>query len=46
MLPDDGHRWTVVNIRPTAARYIKFTGLTGYNLDYAVGLKEIEVYAP
>ena len=46
VLPDDGHRWTVVNIRPIAARYIKFTGLTGYNLDYAVGLKEIEVYAP
>ena len=46
VLPDDGHRWTVVNIRPIAARYIKFTGLTGYNLAYAVGLKEIEVYAP
>ena len=46
VLPDDGHKWTVVNIRPIAARYIKFTGLTGYNLNYAVGLKEIEVYAP
>ncbi|MEE3371505.1 MAG: family 10 glycosylhydrolase [Planctomycetota bacterium] len=46
VLPDDGQTWTVVNVRPIAAKYIKFTGLTGYNLDYAVGLKEIEVYAP
>ena len=46
VLPDDGHTWTAVNVRPIAAKYIKFTGLTGYNLDYAVGLKEFEVYAP
>ncbi|MBB74198.1 MAG: hypothetical protein CMJ75_06770 [Planctomycetaceae bacterium] len=46
VLPDNGHTWTVVNVRPIAAKYIKFTGLTGYNRDYAIGLKEIEVYAP
>jgi len=43
-LPNDGKTWTEVQIRPTPARYIKFTGLTGYHPDYAVGLKEIEVY--
>ncbi|MAV35585.1 MAG: hypothetical protein CMJ59_09005, partial [Planctomycetaceae bacterium] len=46
VLPDDGHTWTEVEVRPIAAKYIKFTGLTGYNLEYAVGLKEFEVYSP
>ncbi|MDP6721334.1 MAG: discoidin domain-containing protein, partial [Pirellulaceae bacterium] len=46
ILPDDGHTWTEVKIRPIAAKYIKFTGITGYNLEYAVGLKEFKVYSP
>ena len=46
VLPDDGHTWTEVKVRPIAAKYIKFTGITGYNLEYAVGLKEFEVYSP
>ena len=45
-LPDDGHTWTEVKIHPIAAKYIKFTGIAGYNLEYAVGLKEFEVYSP
>jgi len=43
-LPNDDSTWTEVKIEPTAAKYIRFTGLTGYHPDYAVGLKEIEIY--
>jgi len=46
VLPDDDHTWTEVKVDPVAAKYIKFTGITGYNLEYAVGLKEFEVYSP
>ena len=44
ILPNDGESWTEIKISPTPAKYIKFTGLTGYHPDYAVGLKEIEIY--
>ena len=43
-LPDDGTTWTEIKLPPTAARYIRFTGVRGFNLTHAVGLKEIEVY--
>jgi hypothetical protein len=43
-LPNDDNTWTEIKIVPAAAKYIKFTGLTGYHPDYAVGLKEIEIY--
>ena len=43
-MPNDAESWTEVEIAPKAARYIRFTGLTGYHSDYAIGLKEIEVY--
>jgi hypothetical protein len=43
-LPDDGTTWTEIKINPTSAKYIRFTGVRGFNLPYAVGLKEIEVY--
>jgi hypothetical protein len=43
-LPNDDSTWTEINIPPTPAKYLKFTGLNGYHPDYAVGLKEIEVY--
>lgn len=43
-LPDDGDTWTEIKFAPTAAKYIRFTGVRGFNLPYAVGLKEIEVY--
>jgi len=43
-LPDDGATWTDLKLPPTPARLIRFTGVSGFNLDYAVGLKEIEVY--
>ena len=43
-LPDDGRTWKEVVIPPTHAKYIRFTGVNGYNYDYAVGLKEIEIY--
>lgn len=43
-LPDNGTTWTEIKLPPTPARLIRFTGVRGFNLDYAVGLKEIEVY--
>lgn len=43
-LPNDDSTWTEVKIISTPTKYIKFTGLNGYHPDYAVGLKEIEVY--
>ena len=43
-MPNDAETWTEVEITPTAAKYIRFTGLTGYHPDYTIGLKEIEVY--
>jgi len=43
-LPNDGQAWTEVEIKPASAKYIKFTGITGYSSTHAVGLKEIEVY--
>jgi len=43
-LPDDGTTWTEVKVSPTPAKYIRFVGVRGFNLRYAVGLKEIEVY--
>ena len=43
-LPGDGETWTELKIPPTPAKYVRFVGVTGFNLDYAVGLKEIEVY--
>ncbi|MCC7349002.1 MAG: family 10 glycosylhydrolase [Phycisphaerales bacterium] len=43
-LPDDGTTWTEIKLPPTPASLIRFTGVRGFNLDYAVGLKEIEVY--
>ena len=46
LLPDDGRTWTEVKVRPIAAKYIRFTGISGYNLEYAVGLKEFEAYSP
>ena len=46
VLPDDDHTWTEVKVDPVAAKYIKFTGINGYNLEYAVGLKEFEAYSP
>ncbi len=44
-LPDDGTTWTELRIPATPARLIRFVGDEGYNLAYAIGLKEIEVYA-
>ena len=44
VLPDNGDTWTEVTIEPVEAKYIRFTGVTGFNLEYAVGLKEIEAY--
>ena len=43
-LPDDGTTWTELHLAATRVRYLRFTGVTGYNLAYAVGLKEIEAY--
>jgi len=43
-LPNDGQKWTEIEIKPTQAKYIKFTGITGYTTTHAVGLKEIEIY--
>lgn len=43
-LPDDGTTWTEIKLPPTPAKLIRFTGVRGFNLEYAVGLKEIEVY--
>jgi len=43
-MPDDGETWVEIKIPPTPAKYVRFTGLTGFNLEYAVGLKEIELY--
>lgn len=43
-LPDDGTTWTELKLPPTPATLIRFTGVRGFNLEYAVGLKEIEVY--
>jgi hypothetical protein len=43
-LPDDGATWTEIKIPPTPAKYVRFTGVSGFNPDYAVGLKEIELY--
>ena len=44
ILPNDGETWTEIEFPPVSARYVKFTGITGYHVDYAVGLKEIEIY--
>lgn len=44
-MPDDGTSWVELQIPPTPARYVRFTGLLGYNVAYAVGLQEIEIYA-
>jgi hypothetical protein len=46
IMPDDSTTWTEVKIAPRAAAYIRFTGVIGYNPDYAIGLKEIQVYGP
>jgi hypothetical protein len=43
-LPDDGDTWTEVIIDPALTRYVRFVGVSGYNRDYTVGLKEIEAY--
>lgn len=43
-LPDDGTTWIEVKVDNVPAKYIRFIGVNGYNRDYAVGLKEIEVY--
>ncbi|MCC6422567.1 MAG: family 10 glycosylhydrolase [Phycisphaerales bacterium] len=43
-LPDDGTTWIEIKLPPTPAKLIRFTGVRGFNPDYAVGLKEIEVY--
>lgn len=45
-LPDEGDTWTENTFPTLTAKYIRFTGLTGYNLEYAVGIQEIEAYGP
>lgn len=43
-LPDDGSTWTEVQLKNVPAKFVRFVGETGYNPDYAVGLKEIEIH--
>ena len=43
-LPDDGSTWTELSFKPVRAKYLRFNGETGFNLEYAVGLLEIEAY--
>lgn len=43
-LPDDHTTWTEVAFAPTPVRFLRFIGVRGYNVDYAVGLSEIEAY--
>jgi len=43
-LPDDGVTWTERSFKPQHAKYIRFNGITGFNLEYAVGLLEIEAF--
>lgn len=45
-MPDEGTTWTESTFSPLTAKYIRFTGVTGFNLEYAVGIKEIEAYGP
>ncbi len=45
-LPDNGETWTQSTFPTLTAKYLRFTGLTGYNLEYAVGIQEIEAYGP
>ena len=44
-MPDDGTTWTENTFSPLTAKYIRFTGITGFNLEYAVGIQEIEAYS-
>ena len=45
-MPDEGTTWTESTFSPLTAKYLRFTGITGFNLEYAVGIQEIEAYGP
>jgi hypothetical protein len=45
-LPDEGVTWTENTFSPLNAKYLRFTGVSGFNLEYAVGIQEIEAYGP
>lgn len=46
LLPDDGVTWTEQTFPAQRAKYLRFTGVTGFVREYAVGVGEIEVFGP
>ena len=46
VLPNDCVTWTEAAFPPQRAKYLRFTGVTGFVREYAVGVSEIEVFGP